>query len=82
MGAGDPDGSYFGIGTALMITNTGTITKSTGTGLSDLQANLSNDGTDSVASGILKVSNYTQTSSGTLRIEVGGPTPGTQLTQR
>ena len=61
--------------------NTGTLRKSAGSGTASIDIPLDNDGTVQVSAGILGVSSYTQSASGTLHVHVGGLTPGTGFTQ-
>ena len=59
------------------IHNTGTFKKTGGTGTTEIQAAFDNDGTVEIATGIIGVSSYTQSSTGVLQVRIAGTTPGT-----
>ncbi len=63
---------------AANIINQGTI-RNAGSGSLGMQANVTNSGTIETGTGALSVTNYTQTSTGILDVEIGGPSQYGQL---
>ena len=61
--------------------NSGSFTKSGGTGTTTITTPFDNDGTLEIAKGIVRTGSYSQSAAGTLHVHVGGLTVGTGFTQ-